>query len=195
MTDRPHNYKLNTSVKSKVLAMMARGEKYGTIINVLKEEHDIDYSLTGLTELRKRHADTIKIMTDMIIEAEATESEKIKTRSLRKISRTLDRADADEMELQALEEEYRKPDSKITLAEYRRRKSGLLQLNVTELLSISKEMHAQSSKLKSTGSPQLPAGTGAPVGQSPQLAEALLDAIRRGDTISLQQMVINGHHA
>jgi hypothetical protein len=191
MAKEPHNYKLNTSVKSKVLAMMARGEKYGTIVSVLKNDHNIDYSVSALADLRKRNAEAIQQMTEMIVDAEATEAEKIRTRALRKVNRTLDRADADEAELQALEEEYRQPDSKMTLAEYRRRKTGLLRLSVTDLLNITDRMHNQTQKLKATGSPQLPAGNGAPVGQSPQLAEALLAAIQNGDTITLQQMEIN----
>ena len=181
--------KLDTPLKMKVLAMMARGEKYGTIVHILKDEHGIDYTPNGLTSLRNTHKEVITQMEEMILDAQASESEQIRVKSLRQLSRKLDKANEDEQALDALDAEYRE-DDEMTLAEYRRRKAGLLKMSVSELVLISKEMHAQNLKIKG------PVGAAgltneAPGGADPKFVEALMSAIQRGDTIALQQMVIN----
>lgn len=181
--------KLDTAQKMKVLAMLARGERYATIQSILKKDHDIDYSINSIRLLKKNHAETIAEMEAMIIEREASEAEQIRVRALASVSRKLDRASKDESELAELDRAYR--DGELEIAEYKRRKKGLLDLSVTELLSVSKEMYAQTGKGKNASiAPGSPAGGGEGIA-NPQTLEVLMDAIKRGDTVTLQQMVIN----
>ena len=77
----------------------------------------------------------------------------------------------------------------------KRRKAGLLQLSVGELVNISRSMHAQV--VKAPGVPELPPGDGPaqllPAGSStPAQLEALLQAIQRGDHVEMQRIVFNG---
>lgn len=191
MDEQQHNYKLSTPVKMKVLAMMARGDKYGTILSVLEKEHGITYSRTSLTQLRKNNKDSLRQMELMIMDNEASEAVQIKNKALRQLNKKLDRAADDQLELDSLDEEYRAGN--LSLSEYRRKRAGLLKISVTELLMISKEMNQQDGTRK--GPAALPGGVanGLPDpenGGDPRLAEALLDAIKRGDTVALSQMVI-----
>lgn len=189
------NYKLNVPITMKVLALMARGEKHGTILGMLRKDHNIEYSSQSLSLLRKKHKETVLSMQGLIIDAEATEAEKIRIRTLHRINRRLDQADVDEGELEKLNEDYRSEDSEMTLSEYRRRKMGLVNLSVAELVTLAKEMHVQSVQAKgrkASGAPQLPSGDGTvQEEQITTLPEALMTAIKNGDTIQLQQMVIN----
>jgi len=187
-TPTTSGYKLDTPLRLKVLAMMARGEKYETIQRILKDNHGVEISAGGLSSMRKRHADSIKEMELMILEAETSEAEQVRVKTLRQLSRKLDRASADESELEELDRQYRNGEIE-SLSEYRRLKTGLLKLSVRELAQISKDMHAQSGKPK--GASALPVGAvpveGTP---NPKWVEAMMLAVQRGDTIAMQQLVI-----
>lgn len=183
-----HNYKLDTPTKMKVLAMIARGEKYETISRILKEQHNIDYSSAGLAELKKSNADTIKEMELMILDAETSEAEQIRVKSLRQLSKKLDRASEDEAELQEIDRQYRAGE--IELAEYKRLKTGLLKLTVKDLTAISKDMYAQSGGKRGANALPGAASTGGGDTPDPKWVEALMTAVQRGDTIAMQQLVI-----
>lgn len=191
MSEVATNSKLDTPLKMKVFAMMARGEKYGTIQRVLKEHHNIDYSQQSLSDLKKRHKDTISEMHSMILQDQASDAENIRAKSLRLLSRRLDQANADEVEIAKVDDEYRNGD--MSLSEYRRKKAGLLKVSIKELTEVSKEMTAQS-KHAGTLPGRLPAGANGDEDSGgsidPKFAEALSQAIARGDTVALQQLVI-----
>ena len=184
------NYKLNVPLKMKVLAMMARGEKYATISRILKDDHGVEYSSSALSQLRKNNADTLSEMEAMIFDAEAAESEQIRAKAMRQINRKLDRANQDDQELAHLDAEYR--EGKIDMGEYRRRKAGLLKLSVAELLMVTKEMSAQGQGRKVASTPGAHAISDGQTPQTadPQYVEALMLAIQRGDTIAMQQLTI-----
>lgn len=178
--------KLDIPTKMKVLAMVARGEKTATILRILKDEHNISYGVSSLVSLKRTNADTIKEMKLMILEAEASEAEQVRVKALRQLSRKLDQASEDEIELQEIDRQYR--DGEIELAEYKRLKTGLLKMSVRDLTSISKDMYSQSSGKRGTSS--LPSDTPNANSTDPKWVEALMSAVQRGDTIAMQQLVI-----
>lgn len=194
MSETSLTRKLDTPLKMKVLAMMARGEKYGTIQRILKDDHGIDYDQSSLSYLRKKHKDVIIEMEGMILDAETSEAAEVRAKALRQLGRKLDQAAGDELELAKLDEEYR--TTEMTLSEYRRKKAGLLKMSVNELVLITEKMHTQSGAGKrGAAAPMLPGGgssddTGS---ADPRFVEAITAAIQRGDTIALQQLVINSN--
>lgn len=182
-----HNYKLDTPVKLKTLAMIARGEKYQTIIRILKEQHDIEYSSSGLADLKKANIDTIREMEYMILEKETSDAEAVRAKSLRQLNRKLDKAADDETEIEELDRQWR--DGEIEdMADYRRRKAGLLKLSVKDLAEISKNMHAQTAGRK--GANALPVDPNTTPTADPKWVEALMMAVQNGDTIAMQQLII-----
>ena len=183
--------RLEQPVKLKVLAMLARGERGSVIRRILQDEHNVEYSQQALSELKKNNRDIIAQMQAMMLDKEVSEADQVRGLAMRQLRKKLERATDDELALDALDEEYRNTPT-MSLAEYRRRKAGLLKMTVTELLMISKEMHAQAGKPKGAS---IPNGGGAGTSQEgepadPAMAEALLSAIQRGDTITLQQMIV-----
>jgi hypothetical protein len=183
--------KLDIPLKMKVLAMMARGERYGTIRRILKDEHKIDYTDPALAALRKNNAEVLKEMELMILGSQAAESEQIHTKAMRQLNRRLDRASTDELEIDRLDTEYR--EGKMNLADYRKKKAGLIKMSVKDLLEISREMHTQIGRRKvGQGSGALPSGiSNEGASPDPKWVEALMTAVQRGDTIAMQQLVIN----
>ena len=179
--------KLDTPTRMKVLAMMARGEKYATIKRILLEDHNIKYSVDGLTKLKTRHSDTLKEMEYMILEKETSDAEAVRAKSLRQLSRKLDKAATDETEIEELDRQWREGEIE-DMSEYRRRKAGLLKLNVKDLAEISKNMHSQTAGRK--GANALPVDPNATPATDPKWVEALMLAVQNGDTIAMQQLII-----
>lgn len=189
------NEKLTTPIKMKVLAMMVRGEKYGTIQRILEEEHDISYSQKSLSHLRKNNIDVIKEMELTILDAQASEAQQTHTKLIRALNKKIDKATEDELELERLDEEYRTTD--MTLTDYRRQKTGLLKISARDISQMAKDIHTQlDSKRKAVGtgssSPTAPGGSedlpGG--GLDPKWVEGLTLAIQRGDTITMQQLIV-----
>lgn len=180
-------YKLDTPTKMKTLAMVARGEQTATILRILNDEHGVNYTRDDLSQLKRTNRDTINEMKQMILEAEASEAEQVRVKALRQLSRRLDKASEDEVEIHELDRQYR--DGEIELNEYKRLKTGLLKLSVNELTSITKDMHTQSGGKRSTNAlPGTPAASDNT--PDPKWVEALMTAVQRGDTIAMQQLVI-----
>lgn len=178
--------KLNEPLRLKVLAMMARGARYAEIQEMLEADHGISYTAGALSALRKAYAEVVQQMESLIIqENESTEAE-LRRKAMKQIGRKLDRANEDDAELTELDRAYRAGEM-ANLAEYRRKKAGLIKMNISELVTIAKEMQPGKTKGEAV-SP-----TGAPAGDAgdPKLVDALMTAIKSGDTITLQQMIIN----
>lgn len=181
--------KLDLPLKMRILAMIAREEKYKVILGILEKDHGIKYSVQSLRLLKKNHAKTIAEMQGMVLDKEASEVDQIRTRALRQLARKLDQATEAEREIAQLDEEYRAGD--MELAEYRRKKTGLLNMSVSELLAVSKEMHGQSgAKGKGASIAPNPHKPGSDEPLDPQAVEVLLTAIQNGDTITLSKQTI-----
>lgn len=179
--------KLNTPQRMQVLAMMARGERYETIKRVILDKYNVSVSSGYLAEQKQTHADTIKEMELMILEAETSEAEQIRVKTLRQLGRKLDKLANDEVELENIEDEWRRGEIE-DLAEYRRRKAGLLKVSISELSKISKDMYTQTGGKQ--GPNDLPTANGSGPAPDAKWVESLMLAVQRGDTIAMQQLII-----
>lgn len=185
MTTELSGPKLTDALKMQVLALMARGEKYKDIRKILSEQHNITYSNNALSMLRKRNGDVIAEIERTIYASEAAEAERIRSKGLRMLSRKLDQASSDELELSAIDEEFRTTD--MTLADYKRKKAGLLELSIKDVVHITDKMYTQT---KDGPGASAPAGSAAPTAAEARALEAFHDAIKNGDTITLQQLTV-----
>lgn len=177
--------KLDLSVKLKVCALMARGEKYATIQKFLKDKFNIDYTTSSLSMFRKRNSETIADMERLVLDAEVAEVERVRSKSLRMLNRKLDRASTDDLEIQQLDEDYR--TGKIELSEYKRKKAGLIDLSVKDLATLSEKMHSQMKN--GPGAPGGDGGSNAPALDG-KLLSKLMAAIQSGDILTLTQLTL-----
>lgn len=172
--------------------MMARGEKYGTIQRILLDEHGIEYTSKSLSLLRKEHRETIKEMELMILDNQTHEAAQTHDKLLRALNRKIDQATEDELEIQRLDEEYRNGD--LTLVEYRQQKTGLLKISAKDLSQMAKDIYTQIDKKRNPSgtlpSGTLPIGSGSGEQADPKWVEALTTAIQRGDTVTMQQLIV-----
>jgi len=177
---------LPKDVKMRVLALMARGEKNPAISETLRTDYGIDYSTNKVALLRHRNQNTITEMEHMVLDAEAAEAEKIRSKSLRMLSRKLDRATADEVKIMELDQEYR--DDKIDLKTYRRRKMGLLSVSIKELTLISESMHDQTKH--GPGAPG-DGGSSGSINLDATWLEKVMIAVQKNDILTITQLTLN----
>lgn len=179
--------KLNTAQRMRVLALMARGDTYAQIRAHLQSQYDITISDNSLSDIKKRHGDTLAEMTRTMVEHEAIEAEDLLKKTRRMIGRKLSQAEQDANKLAKLDEQYREGD--ITKSQYDLKRAGLLGLSINQLVAVSKEMHNQVMKDIPPGLPPGASATGAIGGGNPAITEAIVAAIKNGDTVELQRLV------
>lgn len=185
--------RLTMDQKLRALAYIARGDTMSQVAAHLLEDFDLTISEARLYQIKKENADTIQKIQERLADGVLADAEKLMQSSRVALARRLQRDARDGAELEQLDQQYR--DGDLSKEEYQRKKAGLLQLSVNELVNISRSMHAQV--VKAPGSPELPPGAGAaqplPAGSStPAQLEALLQAIQRGDHVEMQRIVFNG---
>lgn len=182
MTKPAHNYKLTTPQRMQIFALMARGDTQNQINDFLKKNHNVTLSPSNLSLMKSRHKETIEAMVRAIQENELAGVEKLMKKSHRLLGRKLDRAEREMTELEELDEAYR--NNKISPKEYKRIKTTLLDVSILEIASVSKNLHVQTG----LSQPEIshPASAGAPI-----QTEALLNAIKNGDTVELQRIILN----
>lgn len=161
---------------------MARGDSYGDINSFLKKQYDITLVPSSLSDIKKRYTDIIEAMQATIQQEELQGATALLRRSHRILHKKLDRAERDMTELEELDVKYR--NNEVSSDEYKRKKATLMNVSIAEISVMSKNMHDQTKNAGAGDTPQLPAG-------DPAQTKALLDAIKAGDTVELQRIILN----
>ena len=178
--------KLDTSQRMQVIALMARGDTFAEINAYLLEHFGVTLNPKTLTDMKKVHGDTIALMQRTHEEAETADAAQLLIRTRRLIGRKLTRAERDAKDLADLD--YQRREGEITEADYHQRRTGLIEMSIQELVTVSKEMHSESSKpLGGELLPGLPDGGG---NSNLALTEALLNAIKTGNHVEIQRLIL-----
>lgn len=177
--------------KLRALAYIARGDTMSQVAAHLLEDFQVSITESALYKIKKDNLETIQKIQDRLADSAVADADAILKQSRVALAKKMQRADRDGNELEQLDQQYR--DGEIDKSQYQRRKAGLIQLSVSELVNISRTMHAQVIKVP--GVPELPPGPGGaaqplPAGSStPAQLEALLKAIQAGNTVEIQRLI------
>lgn len=185
--------RLTMDQKLRALAYIARGDTMSQVAAHLLEDFQVTITESALYKIKKDNLETIQKIQERLADSAAADADALLKSSRVALARRLQRDSRDGAELEQLDQQYR--DGELDKAEYQRKKSGLLQLSVNELVNISRSMHAQVIKVP--GNPELPPGNGPaqplPAGSAtPAQLEALLKAIQSGNHVEIQRIVFNG---
>jgi hypothetical protein len=181
--------KLSTPQRMVVLALLARGDGNAKIVAFLRENYGIDTSEGSISQIKKTHADTLALMKQKIQEHELSNVEDLLEKTRTMIGRKLNRAEKDSQTLEDLD--YQFHNGEISEKEYKEKRKGLLDLSIGQIINVSKEIHNQVVKSAPPGGIPPGAGTlGLPSGNA-ALTDAIVAAIKRGDTVELQKLVLN----
>ena len=173
--------KLTEPQKAKVVAMLAKGLTQKEIVEIVKKDFDVDISMTVIKKIKKNNGPTIAAMQEIFITAEVTDAVNIKKRALKQLDKKLERIEKQEDYTEQLYQDYL--DGVITDTEYRKQKALQAKISARDLSAIAKELSAQVD-------PVQPGATALPAGQDPKWVDSLLQAVQRGDTIAMQQLII-----
>lgn len=183
--------RLTMDQKLRALAYIARGDTMSQVAAHLLEDFEVTITESALYKIKKDNLETIQKIQERLADSAVADAESLLKSTRVALARKIQRADRDGNELERLDQQYR--DGEIDKSEYQRRKSGLIQLSVNELVNISRTMHAQVIKVP--GAPELPAGPGGPAqplpagSSTPAQLEALLKAIQAGNTVEIQRLI------
>lgn len=164
--------------------MLARGDTHQQIVDWLKTEKSIDYSIAAVGLLKKRNEEGVAFMKGELLKHETTMAATILDKSRRLIDKRLDKALSLEETLKALREKF--DAGLIDDAKYYHEVDIELRnrLSIAELNALSKESFNQS---------QLEANKPTSIVESPEQAKAhlqvLLHAIaNRDDAATLKAL-------
>lgn len=156
--------------ETKIVALLARGDSYNAI------HTETGVSLDTIGKVKKRNKENLDIITQKSLELEHSNAQAIKDKANKMLSKKLDADERNQDVLLQAKEDWL--NNVIEFKQYedilRRHKA----LSVSELVAVSKEMHAQASTGDSDKTPQAD-------------LTALTEAIRNGDTVQLNQMIFN----
>ncbi len=179
--------------KLRALAYIARGDTMSQVAAHLLEDFQVTITESALYKIKKDNLETIQKIQDRLADSAVADADAILKQSRVALAKKMQRADRDGNELEQLDQQYR--DGEIDKSQYQRRKAGLIQLSVSELVNISRTMHAQVIKVPGAGAPELPPGPGGPAqplpagSSTPAQLEALLKAIQAGNTVEIQRLI------
>lgn len=169
---RARGVKIDVATEVKIVALIARGDTQEQISQQIAG----GVSKNALTAIKKRNKENLDLIKERLMQRAMDDAEGIKQKANKIISQKLDHADDADVILDKARQDWL--DDKITWPEYDKILKRFKPLSVTELVSVSKEMHAQSTD-----------NTKPPASEA-DLA-SLAAAIRSGDEIKITQAVFN----
>lgn len=167
--------KIPVAMEMRIVAYLARGDKHIDIVDHIEAEFGERLAKNTISVVKTRNESALKIIKDSIIKDEIATAQKLRDKTNKIIDRRLDTAEKDLQTLESLEHQFRK--GHINYKEYSDALSKIKIPTLTELTSVSKEMHNQAQDEASKE------GDGAKDNKD------IWDVLRKGDDIELQRIV------
>lgn len=164
--------KISTALETKIVAMIARGDSYNTILDKLAED-GVTLTKTSLTNIRERNSEALAFMKNTMLEQQASIAGRILKRSRELIE---DRLGDDDRYWDIMKELNQKlADGEIDEEMYYKMRPIAPSVSIRDLTTVSKEMFNQS---------QIEAGKPTAITDNPAQAKenlkVLLEAINKG---------------
>lgn len=166
---------LDTKTETEIVAYIARGDDYNTILKML-HERGVDVTKATISNIKKRNPEALKFMQDTLTEQTFSHSTSILRKSRALLEKKLDKELGLDDELEAIRKKYEAGE--ITALEYHHMSEERIKqsLSASELNSITKESFNQS---------QVEQGKPSAITENPTQARAnlqrVLSAIASGD--------------
>jgi transposase len=161
---------LSIEQETKIVMLLARGDEYKEIMK------QVDVSINTITKVKNRNKANLALIAEKVMEKTADDAADIKQKANKLISKRLDKADTAQQLLEKAQQDFM--DDKITYKEFADALRRIKEIGINELVTVSKEMHNQSSKGDE------------PPASSKDLA-TLAAALKSGDTLKITQAVFS----
>lgn len=160
--------------ETKIVMLLARGDTYEQI------QAQVDVSAPTIGTVKKRNKENLELIKSKLTEQAAEDALGIKHKANKLISKRLDKADSAQQLLEKAQQDFL--DDKISYKELADALRRFKEIGITELVTVSKEMHAQSNKADNPPS-------------SPKDLQELAAAIASGDEVRITQATFNPKQA
>lgn len=168
----PHPLKLSIAEETRIVALLASGSTYETIKAEFKGIRNL--SDPTIAKVKKRNKENLDMIAERMLQRQEQDAASIKQKANKLIAKRLDQSDEFQDLLNATLDDFK--SGKIDYKTYQDKIKAFRTLSVSELVSVSREMHTQS-------------GT-EPAKETPHKdLQALVAAIRSGDEVRLSEMV------
>ena len=170
--------RLTAEEETKVVALMARGDNYKEI-RAYMEEHGLQApSNETMLKIKKRNKENFDLIREKLADKEAEDALAIKNKANSAIKHRLDRYEKEAEILEKAHQQY--IDGEIDIKEWTDIRKRVREANLTELIAVSREMHTQSRS-----------DTDDDKKTTTRDLSALVQAIKSGDEVKLQQIIFN----
>jgi superfamily II RNA helicase len=169
------NQRLSIAEETKIVALLARGDTYQQIQAAFEGLRKLNEKT--IRKVKIRNKENLDLIKERQLQREEADALAIKQKANKLISRRLDQSDHDAEALVKANEDFAK--GTINYKEWQTLVAKLKPTSLPELVSVSREMHNQSS---TETPPQTPHKD----------LQALVAAIRSGDEVRLSEMVFKG---
>lgn len=156
--------------ETKIVMLLARGDEYKDIMK------QVDVSVNTITKVKRRNKDNLALIAEKVMEKALDDAAASKQKANKIISKRLDRDETNAEVLAKAQQDW--IDDKITFKELEAVMRRFKEIGITELVTVSKEMHAQTSKGDDTPS-------------SPKDLATLAAALASGDEVRITQAIFN----
>jgi hypothetical protein len=176
MTEKVDPRGLTIQEETRIVALLARGDTHAQIQEQMAREFRGVHMRT-IAAVKKRNKENFDIIRARLLEKQEHDASALKEKANKMISKKLDIEDKKLEIIQRAREDYL--NGAISLKELTEILKRHRETTLTELVSVSKEMHNQSSEDPDSK----------PDAQK-DLSD-LVNAIRSGDEVKLQQIIFN----
>lgn len=167
-------------VEAKVVALFARGDTYEQIMATVEKEDDRILSRSGVQNIIRRNKAVINHVKNKTVQKQVADAEAIRDKANAALNAKMDETDRNTKLIAKMADQYLRGE--ITALEYRDLRRLLRAPTIPELVTVSKEMHAQ------TGTADAPASN------VEELA-AIRKALEEGDEVTLTHLMFKKNGA
>lgn len=168
--------KFNTEMEVRVVVLLAQGHTYSQVDEIFRKEFGRPIDDKLIAAVKKRNLPNLEMIKERLLAREEADALAIKQRANKMIVNRLKDDESQDSVLDKARREY--VEGKIPLKEYTKIIRAHRRITINELVGVSREMHTQSDG----GSPDTP--------DKKDLA-ALVEAIRSGNEIKVNQIIFN----
>jgi hypothetical protein len=165
---------LSTLEETKIIALVARGDSYAEIKGIMQDQHGRNLTYGTLQSVKKRNKGNLDKIRDITLAKQNEDAQANNVQANRIIKKQLNNTEMAVDVLTKAGEQYL--NDEIDEKEYTSLVKSIKVASLTELVSISKEMHTQAIKPTDNSS-------------SPEDLAAIRKALEEGDEVTLNQII------
>lgn len=175
MADAPNKgMQLSVTQETKIVGLLARGDTMANIKRLFVDEEGRDVDMKTIMRVKGKYRDQLDRLKEQTIKKQIADAQAIRDQANSSIKDQLDNNDLANRILTRAGKQYL--NDEITVLQYQELVKRIKTAGLSELVNVSKEMHAQAGAVAGAGPP-------------PEDLAAMREALQAGDEVRLTQIM------